>query len=68
MDKQSIKTYQEFSEDKITKRVIYNNDSSTAFVLNFYPGQKLPAHKHLARSFICLWCPEAAPLSLTGKK
>ncbi|MBM7652128.1 cupin domain-containing protein [Neobacillus cucumis] len=46
MDKQSIKTLQEFNEDKFTKRVIYNNDSSTAFVLNFLPGQKLPAHKH----------------------
>ena len=46
MDKQSIKTYQEFSEEKFTKRVIFNNGSSTAFVLNFLPGQKLPVHKH----------------------
>ena len=46
MDKQSIKTYQEFSEKKFTKRVIFNNGSSTAFVLNFLPGQKLPVHKH----------------------
>ena len=46
MDKQSIKTFQEFNEDKFTKRVIYNNGNSTAFVLNFLPGQKLPAHKH----------------------
>ena len=46
MDKQSIKTFQEFNEDKFTKRVIFNNGSSTAFVLNFLPGQKLPAHKH----------------------
>ncbi|MEH7095032.1 cupin domain-containing protein [Neobacillus vireti] len=46
MDKQSIKTYQEFSEEKFTKRIIFNNGSSTAFILNFLPGQKLPAHKH----------------------
>jgi quercetin dioxygenase-like cupin family protein len=46
MEKQSIKTYQEFNEDKFTKRVIFNNGHSTAFVLNFLPGQKLPAHKH----------------------
>lgn len=46
MDKQSIKTFQEFNEDKFTKRVIFNNGNSTAFVLNFLPGQKLPAHKH----------------------
>ncbi|ULT56422.1 cupin domain-containing protein [Neobacillus drentensis] len=46
MDKQTIKTYQEFSEEKFTKKVIFNNGSSTAFILNFLPGQKLPAHKH----------------------
>ncbi len=46
MEKQSIKTYQEFKEDSFTKRVIFNNGNSTAFILNFLPGQILPAHKH----------------------
>ncbi|CRK83119.1 cupin domain-containing protein [Neobacillus massiliamazoniensis] len=46
MERQSIKTYQEFNEEKFTKRVIFNNGNSTAFVLNFLPGQTLPAHKH----------------------
>lgn len=46
MEKQSIKTYQEFNEEKFTKKVIFNNSNSTAFVLNFLPGQTLPAHKH----------------------
>jgi quercetin dioxygenase-like cupin family protein len=46
MEMQSIKSYQEYSEEKFTKRVIFNTGESTAFVLNFLPGQKLPAHKH----------------------
>lgn len=46
MQMQSVKAYQEYSEERFTKRVIFNNGDSTAFVLNFMPGQKLPAHKH----------------------
>lgn len=46
MDKISIKTYQEFNEERFTKRVIYKKGETTAFVLNFLPGQQLPTHKH----------------------
>lgn len=46
MQMQSVKAYQEYNQEKFTKRVIFNNGDSTAFVLNFMPGQKLPAHKH----------------------
>ncbi len=46
MQKQSVKAYQEYSDEKFTKRVIFNTGESTAFVLNFMPGQTLPAHKH----------------------
>lgn len=46
MKKQFIKEFQEFNEDKFTKRVMFTSEESTAFVLNFLPGQKLPAHKH----------------------
>jgi len=46
MEKNSIKSYQEYSEDKFTKRVIYKKGETTAFLLNFLPGQQLPPHKH----------------------
>lgn len=36
----------EYSEEKFTKRVIYKKGETTAFVLNFLPGQQLPTHKH----------------------
>ena len=46
MEKSSIKAYQEFSEERFTKRIIYKKGETTAFVLNFLPGQQLPVHKH----------------------
>ena len=46
MKKQNVNEYIEYSEDKFTKRIIFKDDDSTSFVLNFMPGQKLPAHKH----------------------
>lgn len=46
MEKDSVQSYQEYHEDQFTKRVIFNNEHSTAFVLNFMPGQQLPAHHH----------------------
>ncbi len=41
-----MKRFKEYSEERLTKRVIFNDGGSTVFILNFSPGQKLPAHKH----------------------
>ncbi|PEQ94403.1 cupin [Bacillus sp. AFS006103] len=46
MEKNSVKSYMEYSEEKFTKRIIYKKGETTAFVLNFLPGQQLPIHKH----------------------
>lgn len=46
MGKNSVKDYMEYSEEIFTKRVIFNTEDTTAFVLNFLPGQQLPTHKH----------------------
>jgi quercetin dioxygenase-like cupin family protein len=46
MEKNSVQAYQEFSEERFTKRIIYKKGETTAFVLNFMPGQQLPVHKH----------------------
>ncbi|MEH7117930.1 cupin domain-containing protein [Neobacillus vireti] len=46
MEKNSLRTFMEYGEEKFTKRVIYKKGVTTAFVLNFLPGQQLPAHKH----------------------
>ncbi|CAH2713649.1 hypothetical protein BACCIP111895_00785 [Neobacillus rhizosphaerae] len=46
MEKNSIKAFLEYSEERFTKRIIYKKGETTAFVLNFLPGQELPTHKH----------------------
>jgi quercetin dioxygenase-like cupin family protein len=46
MEKKSLQEYMEYSEEKFTKRVIFKEGGSTVFILNFMPGQSLPAHKH----------------------
>lgn len=46
MEKLSLKAYQEFSEERFTKRIVFKKGESTVFLLNFMPGQELPAHKH----------------------
>lgn len=46
MEKNSLRSFMEYSEDKFTKRVVYKKGETTAFVLNFLPGQQLPGHRH----------------------
>ncbi|HLO13107.1 MAG TPA: cupin domain-containing protein [Pseudoneobacillus sp.] len=46
MEKKSLQEHLEYSEAQFTKRIIFKKGDSTVFVLNFMPGQKLPAHKH----------------------
>lgn len=46
MNKQSVQAFKEYSEEKFTKRIIFNEGGSTVFVLNFMPGQQLPEHTH----------------------
>ncbi|WP_186672826.1 cupin domain-containing protein [Sporosarcina sp. BP05] len=46
MEKKSLLDYQEFDEKRFTKKNIYTKADSVAFVLNFFPGQEMPAHKH----------------------
>lgn len=46
MEKKSLAAAQEFSDKQFTKKIIFREGESTVFVLNFLPGQQLPAHKH----------------------
>lgn len=67
MSKQSIKDFQEFSSERFTKRVIYNEGGSTAFVLNFEPGQKLPDHKHPGSEVYLLVLSGSGTVTIGGK-
>lgn len=46
MEIKSIIPSQVFTEDKFSKRIVYQNGESIVFILNFMPGQSLPKHKH----------------------
>ncbi|NRD80950.1 cupin domain-containing protein [Bacillus sp. BRMEA1] len=68
MEKQSISQYQEFNEERFTKKVIFNNGHSTAFVLNFMPGQMLPAHKHPGAEVYLLVVTGKGTIIIDGKE
>ncbi len=46
MERKSLQEVRDFSEEKFTKRVLFQKGESVVFVLNFMPGQSLPPHKH----------------------
>ena len=46
MEKISLLDYQEFDEKRFTKKNIFTKTESVAFMLKFFPGQEMPAHKH----------------------
>ncbi|MCM3586863.1 cupin domain-containing protein [Mesobacillus maritimus] len=46
MEKQTLNQYQEFNEERFTKRIVFKKGDNTVFLLNFLPGQELPPHAH----------------------
>lgn len=46
MEKKSLASLQEYQEGRFTKRIAFQKGESVVFVLNFLPGQQLPAHQH----------------------
>ncbi|AKG04477.1 hypothetical protein AAV35_006540 [Salimicrobium jeotgali] len=42
----SIEDAKQFNDERFTKVNLIKNDHSTAFVLNFLPGQHMKAHNH----------------------
>ncbi|WP_044479605.1 cupin domain-containing protein [Paenibacillus antibioticophila] len=46
MEKNMLGSLQEYQEARFTKRVAFQKGESVVFVLNFMPGQQLPAHQH----------------------
>lgn len=46
MPVKNIKKYQNFHDDHLNKEMVFKEEKSQAFVLNFLPGQSLPSHGH----------------------
>ncbi|QBP40272.1 cupin domain-containing protein [Paenisporosarcina antarctica] len=68
MEKQSLQKYQEFSEDRFTKRIIFKKSSSTAFVLNFLPDQQLPSHTHPGSDVFIMTVEGTGVFTIDGKE
>jgi quercetin dioxygenase-like cupin family protein len=49
MDKQLLASARQFSEERFTKIDIIKRKRSSAFLLNFLPGQNMKAHNHPKR-------------------
>ena len=47
MEKFNIDNYIVAPENSVSKRVIYKDDNTLAFILNIAPGKSLPEHTHL---------------------
>jgi quercetin dioxygenase-like cupin family protein len=46
MEKKSLEEARVFAPDVFNRKVLFRHTNSTAFVLNFMPGQSLPPHRH----------------------
>lgn len=46
MEIKSVQASQQFSDERFTKKILYQKGESLVFVLNFLEGQALPKHKH----------------------
>ncbi|MFA8451054.1 MAG: cupin domain-containing protein [Bacteroidales bacterium] len=46
MQKQNLKQYQKFKNEKFQKKHVFTSDYNKTFVLNLLPGQEIPTHTH----------------------
>ncbi|MDO3412431.1 cupin domain-containing protein [Saccharibacillus sp. CPCC 101409] len=46
MEKKALSAFQEYQDDKFTKKIVFKENGHVAFVLNFGPGRQLPTHNH----------------------
>ncbi|WP_342416770.1 cupin domain-containing protein [Paenibacillus sp. FSL R10-2782] len=46
MEKNNLAQFQEYQENKFTKRILHKEAENVIFILNFSPGTELPSHNH----------------------
>lgn len=68
MEKKNIQNYIETNDERFTKRVIFTQENSTVFILNFKPGQTLPKHKHPGTTLQLLVLQGEGSFSIDGKE
>lgn len=68
MEIKSVNSFKEYSSEKFTKRIMFKEGGSTVFVLNFEPGQTLPAHKHPGTNVYILVLNGSGTFTVDGKQ
>jgi quercetin dioxygenase-like cupin family protein len=67
LNKQNVNDFMEYSNDRFTKRVMFKEDRTAVFILNFKPGQLLPAHKHPGANLQLLVLAGSGTFTIDGK-
>ncbi|WP_339307430.1 cupin domain-containing protein [Paenibacillus sp. FSL R5-0519] len=68
MSMTSLQEVKTFSEDRFTKRVLFQQGGGVTFVLHFLPGQELPVHQHPGTDVILLVVEGTGTLILDGEE
>src|SRR5690606_40151696 len=68
MEKKELQQAREYNADKFTKRIVFKNGESVAFVLNFMPGQELPPHKHPGTAVYILVTEGSGTVTVDGEQ
>lgn len=68
MEKVNLAQYQEYPDNKFTKRIVFKEEENVIFVLNFAPGAVLPTHKHPGANVYILVLEGAGAITCNGQE
>lgn len=63
-----IQPAMQYDDQRLTKRVLFNEEGHAVFVLNFNPGQELPPHKHPGAALFILVLTGSGTVIVDGKE
>lgn len=67
MEKKNLAQYQEYADNKFTKRIVFKEEDNVIFVLNFAPEAELPTHKHPGANVYILVLEGAGEVTCNGQ-
>ncbi|MGQ3481654.1 cupin domain-containing protein [Paenibacillus sp. TY11] len=68
MKKNNLTQFQEYQENKFTKRIIHKETDNVIFLLNFSPGAELPTHNHPGANVYILVLDGNGTVTTNGKE
>ncbi|EMR05805.1 hypothetical protein C772_02293 [Bhargavaea cecembensis DSE10] len=68
MDHQAIRAFQQFDDSRFTKVDFMKNGHSTAFTLNFLPGQAMKPHSHPGKELFLVVMEGSGTFTVDGEE